>query len=161
MSQQVPSLETPKIETLFSQAWHFLSGGSRTFVHSACALKAIEVSDFTFLISILNLSGSPVGGVGLFIQRPDALSVAVHTFGMDIPEITDNDLLDCCAEVCNLFSGCVTSTLHSKNNVTVGVPFNPDSDQLKLVVPESPSFVIYQSHAENSELYVVVYGDLN
>jgi len=104
---------------------------------------------------------SRTAGVGVLIQRDDATIVASHMFGLPEADVTDDDLRDACAEVCNVFSGCISSQVSTVHPVGIGLPKLATSVDFQEISKGSVLKLTYRFGQQVKEISVLVYGVFN
>lgn len=105
-----------------SQAWQFLSGECGMFEALADWTSNPSFAEFSVFMPLMVNAESRTAGVGVLIKREDATIVASHMFGLAKDQVNEDDLRDACAEVCNVFSGCVTPQVSLNSDIQIGLP---------------------------------------
>jgi hypothetical protein len=139
------------------KAWEFLSGTERFFTVCEPQQAALGFAEFSYFMPLKLSADQCAGGIGVLIERPDALGVAAHMFGVEAACLQDADLHDACAEVCNLFSGCVALQINSAVGIEMGLPFLASQGEYQQIAANSTLAAVYVSKSHSAQLYVVQY----
>lgn len=140
-----------------TKAWEFLCGEARGFDAYMTHKTALAFSEFSYFMPIKLSTDQRTGGIGVLIQRPDALDVAAHMFGKEVSCLQDADLHDACAEVCNLFFDCVALHISGNSDIHMGLPFLASQVVYDQIVEQSTVAAVYVSSSPTAQLYVVEY----
>jgi len=141
-----------------AKAWEFLSGERRMFdVFHPETHDHPPFAEFSMFMPLGLRAEARTAGVGVLIQREDASIVASHMFGLERGYLSEDDLRDACAEVCNVFSGCVSAQL-SDQDVAIGLPSRVSASDFKNIARGSVLMLTYRSGQEIRKLFVLVYG---
>ncbi len=157
----MPSLddspEIAAVEKELSRAWEFLSGERRSFQCLASTTDALAFAEFSFFMPLNLAKASRHGGVAVLMQQGDAIKVAANMFGVARREVQQADLADACAEVCNVFSDCLTQHFAGGQEVNIGLPRPASPAEYKRIVENSVVRAIYQGCAGELSLLIVLY----
>ncbi|WP_180127078.1 hypothetical protein [Rhodoferax sp. BLA1] len=140
-----------------TKAWEFLSGQERSFALCETQEAALGFTEFSYFMPLKLSQDHRTGGIGVLIERPDALGVAAHMFGVDTACLQDADLHDACAEICNLFSDCVALHISDSSDIHMGLPFLASPTDYAQIAACSSVASVYVSNTDNAQLYVVEY----
>lgn len=157
MTAEVHLHEVENVAAKLSQAWQFLSGEQRNFMFAEQRDAPQRFAEFSFFMPLVVQSEGRVGGVGVLIQRDDAVRVAAYMFAVEPDEVQEADLKDACSEVCNVFSDCIVMHVSGNEDVSIGLPAIVDVDTFLGISKHSVVAAIYQSNFELGNLVVVVY----
>jgi hypothetical protein len=157
MTAEVHLHEVENVAAKLSQAWQFLSGEQRSFIFSEQRDAPQGFAEFSFFMPMEVRAEGRVGGVGVLIQRDDAVRVAAYMFAVEPDEVQEADLKDACSEVCNVFSDCIVMHVSGIADVSIGLPAMADSNGFLRISQTSVVTAVYQSNFELGNLVVVVY----
>lgn len=153
--------DIPEVERKLSKAWEFLSGEHRGFTHLDSWADLLRFTEFSFHMPMEGRQPTSRGGVGVLIEPPDAIAVAVNMFGVPRQQVQPADLQDACSEVCNVFAECVAVHFKADPPVNVGLP-RPASPLAYAKVAENTVIkVVYRGCAGANTLFVVLYDILS
>jgi hypothetical protein len=141
-----------------SKAWEFLSGKKGMFDYFIKSVEKPEFVDFSVFMPMDVEAEKRTAGVGVLIHREDATVVASHMFGLDKCYLTEEDLRDACAEVCNVFSGCIPSEMFSKSDVGIGLPKVATPGDFDFISKKSVLNFTYGSGDSIKTISVLIYG---
>jgi len=141
-----------------TKAWEFLSGERRRFDVETSNGTHPPYAEFSVFMPLNLHSENRTAGVGVLIQREDAMVVASHMFGMEKNDLCEDDLRDACAEVCNVFSGCVRPQVSVGTDVAVGLPSQVDTSDFDEISKGSVLTLTYRCGQTIKKLFVLVYG---
>lgn len=145
------------VRAQLSRAWEFLSGEARNFRHMTLKPDVLQFAEFSFFLPLTDADLSRSGGVGVLVQREDAARVATHMFGVARGQVTEADLRDACAEVCNVLSDCMAPLFSEGHGVLVGLPLAASSAEYGTIAEHSVARAIYQGRAGPHRVRVVLY----
>jgi hypothetical protein len=149
--------DVEQIAAKLSGAWTFLSGEHREFKLLLLTPGPLRFAEFSFFMSLTVYAEGRTGGVGVLVQRADALSVAAHMFGVQEADVQEDDLRDACSEVCNVFSGCIASHVSGNAEVSIGLPAMANPQEYNKIATDSVVTAVYQSSLGTTNLFVIVY----
>jgi len=156
---EVANLEASQAVALsLSRAWQFLSGESGTFDVLVDWTLNPSFAEFSVFMPLTVNAESRTAGVGVLIQREDATIVASHMFGLNNDEVNEDDLRDACAEVCNVFSGCVTPQVSLTSEIQIGLPQLATATDFEQISKGSVLTLNYMCGKEIKRLFVLIYG---
>jgi hypothetical protein len=144
-----------------ARAWEFLSGERGMFDVWCERVPHPDFAEFSVFMPLAVKAESRTAGVGVLIQRDDATIVASHMFGLPEEDVTDDDLRDACAEVCNVFSGCISSQVSPVHPVGIGLPKMATSLDFQEISKGSVLTLTYRFGQQIKEISVLVYGVFN
>lgn len=148
--------KSKEVALSLSKAWEFLSGEREIY---DVYLEKAEIPAFADYSVFLPLSvESRTAGVGVLIHREDATVVASHMFGLPKEDLTEDDLRDACAEVCNVFSGCVVPQVSDSPDVGIGLPLRASPQDFEEITKGSALKLTYKCEHGTKRLFVLVYG---
>lgn len=157
MPRSYPCNNIQQVCAGLTKAWEFLSGQERGFVLCEIQQAALGFTEFSYFMPLRLSPDQRTGGIGVLIERPDALGVAAHMFGVDAACLQDADLHDACAEVCNLFSDCVALHVSDSSDIHMGLPFLASQADYEQIATGSTIASVYVSNNDNAQLFVVEY----
>jgi hypothetical protein len=157
MSYSEPDHDVEKISSRLTRAWRFLSGEHRPFELLVGGNDALRFTNFSFFMPIKVPLGGVGGGVGVLLEREDALLVASHMFGVAPAAVPLADLRDACSEVCNVFSDALASHIVGNDHPPMGLPMQVDAQQYEAIARNSVAKAVYRGTADGQSLHVVVY----
>lgn len=141
-----------------ARAWEFLSGERGMFDVWCEQAEHPDFAEFSVFMPLSVQAESRTAGVGVLIHRDDATIVASHMFGLPEEEVTEDDLRDACAEVCNVFSGCITSQISGTHAVGIGLPRLATQLDFREISKGSVLTLTYRFGQQIKEIFVLVYG---
>lgn len=157
MTHVSPCHDIKQVCTGLTKAWKFLCGEERSFALSTSCRVVPPLTEFSYFMQIKVSEDRRTCGMGVLIERPDAVNVASHMFGVAAACLKESDLHDACAEVCNLFSGCVALHISDNAGLQMGLPFLVSRTDYEQIAARSTVASVYVSKAPNVQLYVVEY----
>ncbi|OGB31994.1 MAG: hypothetical protein A3F78_05805 [Burkholderiales bacterium RIFCSPLOWO2_12_FULL_61_40] len=160
MPDSTPVRNTAQVAARLAREWELLSGESRVFDLVAAPSSAPPLAEFSYLMPLTLFANQARCGLGVLIQRKDALTVAANMFGVLPHEIPDEDLKDACSEVCNVFSDCIAMHLSGNEDVSIGLPLMLEAQNYEKIYRDSVVTEIYQSCVHSTHLLVVVFDSL-
>ena len=156
-----PPAEIEKVSSALTASWLFLSGETRQFeCLSEKTPELLKHSEFTFYLPFAIQGSTRPGGIGVLIGREDATRMAQHMFGTSHEEVTQADLLDACAEACNVCSESITTHFGPAHVVTVGLPQFASAAEYEAAAPGTLARAIYRGVSGDQVLFVVLYDSL-
>lgn len=161
MSDATPRYNVEEVCAGLARAWAFLRGEERVFALGADLKQPPVLTEFSYFMPLKHSDDHRVSGLGVLIQRPDAMEVAAHMFGMNIDQLQEADLHDACAEVCNLFSGCMALHINASVSTQMGLPFRASSAMYQQIAADSTVAAVFVSSTANAQLHVVEYDIFN
>jgi hypothetical protein len=150
------SVDVLKVTACLSTGWEFLSGERRAFEHVPDAPPP-GYAEFCYFMPLSVPGAATAGGVGVFIERSDARTIAANMFGEPPHEIHASKLNDACAEACNVLAECVTLNITSQANVSIGLPFRADDLVFQQVFTTCVPVAIYRCNLRAGQLFVIAY----
>lgn len=151
---------TANVATRLAREWELLSGEPRVFDVVLDPSSAPPYAEFSYLMPLTIFATKTICGLGVLIQRNDALTLAANMFGVLPYEIPDEDLKDACSEVCNVFSDCIAMHLSGNEDVSIGLPLMLEAQNYEKIYRDSVVTEIYQSCVNSTHLLVVVFDSL-
>jgi len=139
------------------KAWEFLGGAERNFEFSLEQKTALAFTEYSYFMPLEVAQENRTGGIGVLIQRADAVAVATHMFGLPEDELQEADLKDACSEVCNVFSDSIALHISGSSDVSIGLPFLATQAEYDKIATESTALAVYVSPTPHAQLFVVVY----
>ena len=160
MSDLAYSVEVAWVQSSLSRAWWFLSGERSTFNYTPGPVGVLPFAEFSYFMPLTLATQTQRGGVGVFMQRGDAVEVAAYMFGVSRDQVDDADLRDACAEVCNVLSDCITLQFGAEQDVKMGLPLCGSATDYVFVAENSVSGAVYQESTGARSLLIVLYDSL-
>jgi len=157
MTYSTSGYEIAQVCVGLAKAWKFLSGEERGFAPCKSCSTSPTLTEFSYFMPLRVSADQRTGGLGVLIQRPDALDVATHMFGAEAACLQEPDLHDACAEVCNVLSGCLAQHIRAYSDIHLGLPFRASQAAYQQISTNSTIAAVYVSSAHNTQLYVVEY----
>jgi hypothetical protein len=160
MSDTLISESDPAITARLTQGWEFLSGERKAFelAHNQAAMPPF--AEFCFLIPLTFFSSEMLCGIVVLIDRNEALNVAAHMFDVARDRISEEELKDSSAEVCNVLADGMAQHFSGTKKVGVGVPIRVTSPRYDAICRESTVLQIYQSSQHSDALKVIIFNPL-
>lgn len=151
------SVDVAKVTACLSTGWEFLSGECRAFEHVPDVPPPLGGAEFCYFLPLAVPGAATAGGVGVFIERSDARTIAANMFGEPSHEIHASKLNDACAEACNVLAECVTLNITSQANVSIGLPFRADNLVFAQIFTTCVPVAIYRGNTRAGPLFVIAY----
>lgn len=158
MNPSVNFESSREVALSLEKAWQFLSGERAMFDVLVEMPACPTFADFSVFMPLAVDAGARTAGVGVLIQREDATIVASHMFGIPKDDIQEADLRDACAEVCNVFSGCVAPNIGHTSSICIGLPTLASSADFDEISKGSVITLTYRCDQQIKRLFVLVYG---
>jgi hypothetical protein len=143
-----------------SKAWEFLSGEERMFQYVPESDDPLPIAEFSFYMPLKLPADARRGGVGVLIQRDDAIHVAANMFGVATQQVQNDDLRDACAEVCNVFTDCMASHFGGGQRVEIGLPRQAGPADYEIFAESCVTRAVYQGCAATQRLLIVLYDSV-
>ena len=161
MSILPPSKNSLSAAAKLQQAWRFLSGEIKEFELATDQAVPPPYAEFCFFIAFTLGARDAPCGIGVLINRPSALRVAAHMFGTDQSTLSDDDLEDASAEVCNVFSESVARYFRNTDKVSIGLPHRVQAPSYDEICQNSTVFQVFQSGHGSLAPKVVIFDPLH
>lgn len=113
--------QSSEIGGKLSRAWTALAGWPCEFESSNSA-PSPQRGDACFLLPICMGEGMPPAGVLVLLGPNDARELALAMFGKPPEQVSAADVSDACAELTNIFSGCLIAALDHSEHAELGLP---------------------------------------
>lgn len=138
-----------RIEEKLCVAWKFLSGESRRFhFYEGMSFQDAENVRRRMVLPVILHDAGHLAAIALLIDQDDAEKLAAWMFGILRQDLIEENIVDACAEACNVLSGAIIEYLSAHDQVEVGIPMQIDPDE-------------YQSVSNASEVKAYSNGELN
>jgi hypothetical protein len=157
MRVRAQSADVAKVTSCLSNGWTFLSGERRTFEYVHGPAPQLDLAEFCYFLPLAVQDSVAVGGVGVFIGRADAHTLAVNMFGESPQAINTGNLNDACAEACNVLADCVTRNITQQADIVIGLPFRADCLVFAEISGTCEPVAIYQCNTGTGQLFVIAY----
>jgi hypothetical protein len=156
-----PPGEIEKVASQLTASWLFLSGETRKFeCLTEKTLELLKHAEFTFYLPFTIQGSNRPGGIGVLIGREDAIRVAHHMFGSSREEVTQADLLDACAEACNVCAESLATHFGPARVVTVGLPQFASATEYESAAQNTLARAIYRGGSGDQVIFAVLYDSL-
>jgi hypothetical protein len=156
MTEDLASPDFQAIASGLAKAWCFLSGAERSFIHSLDLETTVPYSDYSYFMPLQVVGAPQQGGIGVVIDRADAVAIAVHMFGLEPHELGDAELQDACSEVCNIFSDSIALHIGGVSDVQIGLPFHAAAPDYAQISHSSEVIALYQGVTPDAASHVLV-----
>jgi hypothetical protein len=147
-------LELNNVLSKINKSWSTLSKKPLEFKMVTGNIKP-DVMSYHFAIPVNFTDGGPVAAVALEISKAHAINVSVALYGLDANELSEEEILDVCCEMCNIFSANVCNFFSSGKEGSITLP-NTVSSELFLYIFNGSNLNCY-FQAENEEGKIVIY----
>ncbi|MDT8999284.1 hypothetical protein RQP53_08410 [Paucibacter sp. APW11] len=145
------------IENKLSRAWTALAGWPCDFEPSQTAPQPRR-DDACFLLPICMGEALPPAGVLVLLGPEDAHELAAAMFGQAPEALSAADVRDACAELCNIFSGCVIAALDHSGHAELGLPELLDAARSEALCLRA-SFPVFRAKSEQQHRIAVLLID--
>ena len=158
MTEDLASPDFQAIATGLAKAWSFLSGAERSFIHTLDLETTVAFSDFSYFMPLQVVGAPTQGGIGVVIDRGDAMAIAVHMFGLEPQQLGEAELHAACGEVCNIFSDSIALHIGGVSDVQIGLPFHAPPAECGQISEGSEVIALYQGTSPDASTHVMVYN---
>ena len=152
--------ELARVSEQLAKAWAFLSGEQRRFELLVGKNELLQFTEFSFFMPLAVHEEGRDGGVGVLIQREDAIHVATHMFGVPHDEVREAEMRDACSEVCNVLADCMARHFSLDQAVSVALPARASTVEFEQIAENSTARAVYRGCAGTRCLLIVVYDSL-
>jgi hypothetical protein len=99
-------------------------------------------------------------GVGLVIDRAEAVGIAAAMFDVAPADLSEADIDDACGEACNVMSACVAEALQADRPVAFDRPLPLPARRYQAISNASSVLTAYASHAPSGNVTLTVFDPL-
>lgn len=137
-----------------NKSWSVLSKNPLEFNMVTGSITPDDLS-YHFAIPVHFAEGEPMAAVALEISKAHAINLSVALYGLDAKELSEDEILDVCCEMCNVFSANVCNFFSSGKEGNITLP-NPVSSDVFVYIFNGSNLNCY-FQAENEDGKIVIY----
>jgi hypothetical protein len=151
-----------EVESRLADAWVFLSGRTRDFARFAFpADPCFPPGGRHLLMRATRARRDQPVGVGVVLDRQDAVQIASAMFAVPAEELSEEDINDASREACNVMSGCLTQTLSAGLRLDFDCPLELAATGYSTMWHTSRVMVSFEGRGRDSRVTVTAFDPLS
>ncbi len=146
--------------TKINRSWSVLSSNPIEF-------KAIngeinpDDNSYHFAIPVVFSESEPMAAVALEISKSHAVNLSVAMYGLDASDLSEDEIIDVCCEMCNVFSANVCNSFSGKKEGNINVPNKLSSEVFRYIFKGSNLERYYQAENEHGRVVIYMFDPCN
>ena len=143
-----------------NKSWSVLSSKPIDFEMVNGNIKPDDMS-YHFAIPVYFAEGEPMAAVALEISKAHAINLSVALYGLDAKELSEDEILDVCCEMCNVFSANVCNFFSSGKEGSITLPNNVSSEVFLYIFNGSNLNCYFQAENEDGKIVIYMFDPCN
>lgn len=141
-----------------SRAWELLSGEKRRFRWNDTEHESPPLGECCFLLTLDLQPQETKAGIALLMSQADARTVAAAMFGVGPHTLSQQDLDDAGAEVCNVMADCASDLIAKREDLYTRLPQPLDAPTYHQLCHESGIAHALQSTVGRNTIHLLVFN---
>lgn len=143
-----------------NKSWSVLSSKPIDFEMVNGNIKPDDMS-YHFAIPVHFAEGEPMAAVALEISKAHAINLSVALYGLDAKELSEDEILDVCCEMCNVFSANVCNFFSSGKEGSITLPNTVSSEVFLYIFNGSNLNCYFQAENEDGKIVIYMFDPCN
>ena len=150
----MPEYSKTDVQNKLNKSWSVLSGKPLEFKIVNGPINPDD-SSYHFGLPIRFTQNDPLAAVALEISKAHAINLSAAMYDMAATDLTEDDIMDVCSEMCNVFSANVCNAFSNNKEGSIDLPNKLTTSEFRYIFEGSNLDCFFQ--AENEEGRIVIY----
>jgi len=143
-----------------NKSWSVLSKNPLEFNMVTGSITPDDLS-YHFAIPVRFSEGEPMAAVALEISKAHAINLSVALYGLDAKDLSEDEILDVCCEMCNVFSANVCNFFSCGKKGSITLPNTVSSEVFFYIFNGSNLNHYFQAENEDGKIVIYMFDPCN
>ncbi|WP_347988087.1 chemotaxis protein CheX [Methylomonas sp. AM2-LC] len=145
------------IAAKITNSWEVLAGYALIFIEDICPCKP-DLLALHFMVPINIVDETREATTVLEISETHAKYLTSSMFAISENDVKNDDVIDACGELCNVFSANVRSAIISTSNIDLGVPKNLKPAEFQSIIDASHLDLCFKGQTNEGSVIVYLFN---